>query len=616
MRSEIRVFKDSGITAAGKILPFSEFRLNRDVAQTRINDERGASFVAEAEKMLGEEIPLLPLSLYRDYSKTTVRSRFERPHHRRRQILFISTLAEAYERKGRFVERIADLLWAIMEESTWVLPAHCYHSVLAPGTSVPEIYSETQIPGLDLYAGDDSALLSFVRYILRDELDAISPVICKKIQHMVYLRGIRPFVSYPFGWAGEKGQKVNNWLTNITSNILFATALSVEDPELRTRVAEIAMKYLDNFTASYPEDGSCDEGPGYWSGAGGNYFDCLELLEDLSGGAINVYSHPLVRKMGEYIADVHIADKYYLNFADAHPRLEAQSKLIIRYGEKCGSPELVSFGRMAAAQESPRKGNFFGMVFRVYKDALLPEIHEAEGVLGKKAVWFEGNKIAILRESEQKGEGLYLAAKGGTNAESHNHKDVGCVVVYADGRPLIVDPSHGSYDNGFFGPTRYGRWYMKSSYHNIPLVDGIEQGVGILCASCDEHFDAESGTFSMELKNTFPAEAGITGMRRTCALVDGEITVTDEVTLDHEGEILFPYVTVDEPKVIADGRIALGAREFIYDPAGLTAEIEKVENKWLPYEDLNFKSCWGTDCLWRICLRAKAAQKTAKITVR
>ena len=616
MRSEIRIFKDSGITAAGKILPLAAFRLNRDVSATRIGDEKGSRFVAEAEKMLDETIPLLPLSLYRDFSKTTVRSRFEKPHHRRRQMLFYMTLAEAYERQGRFTEKIADTLWAIMEESSWVLPAHCYNSVLAPGTSVPEIYDETQMPGLDLYAGDDCATLALVRHLLRSELDAISPIICRRITHMIYLRGIRPFVSYPFGWTGEKGNRPNNWVTNITSNILFATALTEADTEMRERVADRAMRYLDNFTAGYPEDGSCDEGPGYWSGAAGNYFDCLEILEDLSDGAIRVYDHPLVRKMCEYIADVHIADKYYLNFADAHPRLEAEGKLILRCGEKCDSPTLRAFGRFAAAQESAQKYLFFGMCYRVYKNALLPEIHEADPVPARKSVWFAGNKIAILRENEEKGKGLFLAVKGGNNAESHNHKDVGCLVVYADGRPLIVDPSHGSYDNGFFGPTRYGRWFMKSSYHSIPCADGIEQGVGAAFASSDEQFDEANASLSLDLHKAFPAEAGITRMRRTASLQNGTVTVTDDVSLDHEGEILFPYVTLDEPKLLAAGKIALGEREITYDPDGVTASIEKVENTWLPYDDLNFRAVWGTDCLWRICLRTKARAKCVTLTIR
>jgi len=106
MKSGIRVFKDRGITARGNLLSRGDFRLNRDIAEEKIRKESGDFFVAQAEEMLEEEIPFLPLSLYRDFSLTAVRSRFERKHHRRRAMLLSLTLAEAYERKGRFVEKI------------------------------------------------------------------------------------------------------------------------------------------------------------------------------------------------------------------------------------------------------------------------------------------------------------------------------------------------------------------------------------------------------------------------------------------------------------------------------------------------------------------------------
>ena len=38
------------------------------------------------------------------------------------------------------------------------------------------------------------------------------------------------------------------------------------------------LRSLDNFIDPYHDDGGCDEGPGYWSRAGGSLFDCLELL--------------------------------------------------------------------------------------------------------------------------------------------------------------------------------------------------------------------------------------------------------------------------------------------------------------------------------------------------
>ena len=618
MKSNIRVFKKNAIGARGNILPLSEFILCRDSKYREINSDAGEVLVKKALGMLDEELPLLPLSLYREFSLTEVRSNFERPHHRRRSMLFIMTLAEAYERRGRFIEKIADILWAVMEETSWVIPAHYYNSPIDPDTPIPEIYSEDQIPGLDLYAANTSAIVALARYLLSDELDKISPVICKRADHLVYLRAVRPYITVPFVWTGEiVNGWVNNWVTNISSSVLLAAALTTSDTELRERVVERAMRYLDNFTAEYTEDGFCEEGPGYWGAAGGDYFECLELIDDMSGGRIKLYGDPMVKRIGEYIASVNIDGDYYLNFADARPRLEQDGKLIMRYGEKCGSRELYSFGKMITAKRDLNEGYPFCLAYCVYKGLLMPEIDKADAVLGKRAQWFDGRKIAIFRESEDTSRGLYIAMKGGSNKESHNHNDVGCITVYSDGKPLIVDPSHGSYDNDYFGESRYKRWFMKSSYHSIPHVNGLEQLPGIDYASSDEACDLDKMTASMELKGAFPSDAGIASMRRTVALKAGEIAVTDSVKLEKDGDIQFNFVTVNEPKLISEGRLDIGeGRFFEYNPEGLELEIERVENKLLPYDDLNFKAIWDKECLWRICLKAHAKGKTVKITIK
>ena len=618
MESKVRVFAERGISAAGNVLPYEQFRLFTDLSKdARICDEVGAKLIADAEVMLNEEIPLLPLSAYREFKLTTVRSRFERPHHRRRQLLFTLTLAEAYERQGRFTEKLCDVLWAILEETCWVIPAHYGHSPLNPEQQIPENYMESQMPGLDLYAATTSSLVALARHLLKSELDEISPAICKRIDHEVYLHGVRPFVTMHYSWSGEFGGACNNWITHICSCILFAAAVCTKDYELRCRAVDRTMRYLDNFSAHYPLDGCCDEGPGYWGGAGGAFFDCLEMLEDISGGKINVYDSPIIRGMGEYIANFNIDDKWFLNFADCHPSLEVDGKMIMRFGKKCGSEELYSFGKMAAATTSIARILHFGKAYRNYKNALVPQITEKTKVKGKKAVWYDSTKIAIFRESSNTSEGLYLATKGGHNKESHNHKDVGCLVVYSNGNPVIVDPSHGSYDNMFFGKARYWRWYMKSSYHSIPTVNGEEQGLGIGAASSEEICDLDAKTVSMELKGAFPKEAGILSMKRTCHMGEGFVTVTDSVKCEDVSEICFNYLTVDEPRIIENGRLQIAdGRTFEFDPTGLETVIEKVENTLLPYEDLNFQSNWKRDCLWRIVLKCHASEKTVTVTIK
>ena len=618
MESGRRLFEENGFTPEGKVLSFEKFKLNRDIENKRIVTELGDYLVSEAVKMLDEEIPLLPLSLYRDFFITGVRSRFEKVHHNRRKMLLYMTLAEDYERRGRFIAKISDVLWAILEESGWVIPAHFRHSVIDPDTTVPEVINEDDLPGLDLYSANCCATVALTVYLLSEELDKISPVICNKARALIYRRGVRPFTERFYGWAGEDGRKCNNWVTNITSSILFATAVTVKDAELRERVVRRAMRYLDNYSSCSSADGVCDEGPGYWSGAAGNFFDCLEMIDDMTGGEITVYNDPLVKAMGEYIASANIDGRYFLNFADARPMLEQPGKMITRYGKKCGSDALLSFGKMTAANNPINTYYFFGMIYRVYKDALSERDMCSGKVTARTSVWFPDCKIAIFRENEDTSKGFYLAVKGGHNKESHNHKDVGCFVVYYDGKPVIIDPSHGSYDNGFFGPMRYHRWFMKSSYHSIPSPNGLEEEAGSTAyASCDEVFSEKERSFFMELKNAFARDSGLVSMHRKCTLTDGGITVDDTVILKEEGEIRFNYLSLAEPRVISDGKLLIAeGRTFEYDTEGVELVIERVENKNLPYEDLNFKALWNTDAIWRITLVNRGKEKRVRIRIK
>ena len=615
MRGNIRVFKESGVKAHGNLLPYEDFKLFSDLTELKLDKGMADSIVSGAEKYLEEPIPYIPLSLFRDFFLTTVRSRFEGPAFRRRDMLFYLALAEIHERKGRFVEKLADVIWALLEQTEWCIPAHYAHSPDSPNSTVPTVYKESMVPALELFSGSICAVLALISYSLKDELDAISPVIVKRIKHEVYNRGIRPFISIRFSWCGESPIS-NNWVTNITQNILLATALTVENMDERERVVEIALYYLDNFTSYYPKDGSCDEGPGYWGAAPANLFDALEILEDMSGGKINVYDHPLIKKMGEYIVDFNIHGLKYINFSDSHAIIEQDGKMLARYGKKCKSPDLYSFGRFTAANNKDDRYYYAGMSYRVLKDLYTEKPGVSVRQDAKPAVWYEDNSIAIFRECSDTGKGLFLAIKGGTNQEAHNHLDVGCVVVYSNGNPLIVDPSFGSYNNEYFGKMRYKRWYTKSSYHSIPCVDGIEEGVGLMYMSSDAVCDLDSRTVTMNLAKAFPEEAGIEKMQRTCHLGDGFITIKDEVVADHEADITFNYTLVDKPEIIDENTVKLGEdRTLEIDSNGYELVIEKVENTNLPYEDLNFMGSWNRECLWRLVIKSKAKEKTVTIKI-
>ncbi len=615
-RSEIRVFRKNGFTAKGNVLPLNEMKLFIDMKKPKVAPERGNFVLSKAEEYMNLELKLIPLSLYRDKFLTGVRSRFEAQYNERRDTAFYLTLAEIYERQGKYIDKIADAVWAMLEESSWCLPAHQYVSCTHREYELPEEQDGESIAALDLQTSQTCATLATVRFLLGDELDKISPSICKRIDRLVYLRGVRPLISGEYWWAGNHSQNVSNWCTNITSNVLYAGALTVRDMEQRELLLNKAMHNLDNFTASYPEDGCCSEGPAYWGAAPGNLFDALEIIEDMTGGRITVYDEPIIKNMGNFVVDMNVDGDWYVCFADCGSKIHHSGDVVERYGRKCGSKSLEAFGHMNAVG-AENCYYFYGMCYRILKNYHTPLVTEASKPAARTSVWMEGHKIAVFRECEDTSKGLFLATKGGNNAEPGNHNDVGCLVIFSNGKPVVVDPSIGSYDNDYFGKLRYERWYTNASYHSCPTFDGIDEENarnGDPHASKNEVCDVANKTVSMDISEAYPKEAGVLSLVRTSHLEAGRITVTDEVKLDRERDMEFHLTSHAEPKPLGEGRVELADNRILSYNPDLELVIEKIVNT-KPFEDLNFKARWDTDCLWRVSLRKRAKDYTCTLTI-
>ena len=59
-----------------------------------------------------------------DFARTGNRRRYEGPYFERRSALGRLVLAECVEGSGRFLDDIINGVWAICEESTWVISGH------------------------------------------------------------------------------------------------------------------------------------------------------------------------------------------------------------------------------------------------------------------------------------------------------------------------------------------------------------------------------------------------------------------------------------------------------------------------------------------------------------
>ena len=578
------------------VLPYSEFQLFSDIGGLHIREENYEKLLRCAEKYAEFSYENLPASIYMQFKRNGNRTVYQNLYFRRRRTVLYLLLGEYIERKGRFVDKLVDGVWMLLEESTWVVPAH---NRSLPEMDCPLTYAyKEKVDFIDLFSAETGALLAFVVYLGQNFLDKVTPLICDRILYELNRRIIDPYLSNPEQWwMGYNRPKVNNWCPWIASNVLTVCALCEKNTDTRKRVLLRTLEILDHFTSGYYDDGGCDEGPGYWNEAGACYFDCLELLYDMTGGAIDVFSHPFVRNLGEYIAKVNIHNDYYINFADCAAENHFQYAAIARFGRRTGSAMLENFALSHLATETTAE-----ILYNITREIKnLCEVHpkRTEFHLPQK-IWLDGICVMAARENQDSGKGLFFAMKGGCNAESHNHNDVGNFIVYADGEPLIIDVGVGTYTADTFNDNRYKIWTMQSGYHNLPLFGQFEQLAGIEYRALDVKYECESNRLAMSLKDTYPSDAGIETYVRTGELSHGRVQIVDSILMQKATEVTFHLMTADRPRQGESGIIHLaGGRTLEYDRT-LTVAVEPIR-----LSDPQIQNGWKREFLYRICLKTR-----------
>ncbi len=570
--------------------------------------------IREAEKYLGTEWPTPKASVFLDYVRDGNRSRFQKISFDRRAMLAALVLGECMEGRGRFLDDVLNGVWTICEETYWGVPAHV--GAQARGSGLPDLAE----PTVDLFAAETGMLLAWTHYLLGEQLGGISPLVPERILLEVRRRILSVNLERDdFWWMGFSGRTVNNWNPWICSNWLAAVLLLEDDPDRRTASLHKILRCLDNFLVPYPRDGGCDEGPGYWNRAGGSLYDCLELLYSASRGRIDVFDRPLIRQIGRYIYRAHIFDHYYINFADAAARLNAEGALIFRYGTRIQDPVLRGFGAFLVRQQGIGEGRIlgsFGILGRVLPTlfGLADLAAAAPAVPLLRDVWLPELQVMAARSRQGSERGFFVAAKGGHNDESHNHNDVGSFIVYADGYPALIDVGVETYTAQTFSDRRYEIWTMQSRFHNIPAVNGVMQKEGREYRATNVSYEADDSKaeFELDLHTAYPVEASVKFWRRTITLNRGEnVEVRDRYELEEARRpVQMTLMSWRRPVWSAAGTIRLENPAELADAEPVIIRFDDntflLDIEEIPIEDTRLQSSWGNR-VYRILLTAKEA---------
>ena len=585
-----------------------------------------STYIKRGESALAFEWPSLQATLFLDYARSGNRTRFQTERNKRRAALGNLVLAECVEGKGRFVDPIVNGVWATCEETYWGVPAHL--SLQAAGKGLPD----SEEPTVDLFAAETSALLAWTHYLIDDAFDSVSPLVRPRIELEIDRRILTPLLDREdFWWMGLKprpdGRRVNNWNPWINSNWLLSFLLIEKDPARLAEGVAKSLRSLDQFIEPYPEDGGCDEGPGYWGRAAASLFDCLEILESATDGAIDEFDSDLLRNMGSFIYKAHIHDRYFVNFADAPVLTTPVPSILYRYGKRIGDEKMASFGAFLAETENLAETGFGDSVARQ-----LPALFTADDLFATEGrqplprdAWFPEIEVMTARSRAGTADGYFVAAKGGSNAESHNHNDIGNFVVFTDGKPLLIDTGVEPYTAKNSSPERYDIWTMNSNYLNLPQVNGECQQRGFSSAAKSVAYEAtnETVTFALDIADAYPHEAGLVSWNRTIRLnrdEDVEIADTCEFA-ESGGEVVLHLMTACDVEIgegvlilteadLADGRVT-GAGQIAFDAESFEASVEDISL----VDGERLHRVWGPRVV-RISLKARGLAKEAAWSMR
>ena len=580
------------------------------VAWEKLMGDAREMYIKKGEAYLDYSWQYVKTSSYLAFEKTGDRMIMQRPYEANIDAVGYLLRAELAEGKGRFIPDLLDGTMCLCEMTTWALSAH-----LVSHSSTHRAVPDNEEPIVELRQSKVAEMLSWIWYYFHDEFDNISPVFAKRLRKELQQRMLDPFMTRDdFWWMGFKEDKkrvLNNWTIYCAFNSMMCYMLLEDDVDKLSDAVYKAMRCVDNLLNVSPADGACEEGPSYWKMNGGMVVNFMSALNLVTGGKVNLLHHPYVKSLAEFYLHCCVGDQWMVNFSDASARFDRASwPFVFRIGADVGSPLMMSVGAEGVQREGrvdfepdirPRSQSIFHELEILRRKSEMLSFSPIEP--RPSFVWYPSSQLCFM----ENGQGLYLAAKGANNGESHNHNDVGSGILYINETPILVDAGVGGYSRKTFSDEHYTLWNNQSQYHNLPTINGVMQMNGKCYSATGTKVDSQKLLISTDIASAYPENAKVKSWVRTWQLKRDRLVVQDKFLLSEAIEYnKVHFLTWGCPQVKGDGEILICPDKEIakltYDARKFTPSIEEI-----PLMDEVLARVWEGR-LYRITLTAKQKQ--------
>ncbi|MDF2923731.1 MAG: hypothetical protein K0R57_2645 [Paenibacillaceae bacterium] len=480
-----------------------------------------------AQRAASAEIPIIHFQRLVCFEKTGSRREYEEVYRERRLRLQALTAVSLLDQTGEYIPALEDLLWETCNEYTWCMNASW--PIWRKPENVPEV-------PLDQYIELGASMLAYwlaeTVYLLRGRLH---PLVEERVRNEVNRRVIDSWLNTPGRYPWESCRM--NWASVCSGGIGMA-ALLLSDPgnptdmQRLTAVINRVLPAMDSYLEGFGEDGGCAEGIGYWQYGLSYYAGFAGMLYEYSVGGLNLLEGSKIRAIAEFPLRCALSPEHFANYSDAPSKAQLHPGLLALLHRHTGQ-------RLPELQHFPRSFMPMNLAGALWFDPIVMRRTAPQGT----SVLPDLQWVVAWRGEE--GRHLGFSAKGGHNAEPHNHNDLGHFIIQADGESLLADLGSPVYSKDYFSSRRYEHLHASSLGHSVPVINGAFQKEGREHEAriLDAHPMPDGVRFALELGRAYEAP-GLLGFIRifdwSAAPGAGEgcLLLTDEFSFTEDGAVI------------------------------------------------------------------------------
>lgn len=470
-------------------------------------------------------------------------------------------LTTVIDETSDYIETLQNLIWEICNEYSWCIPASLSLDLAKLGVN-----HRPPSQRVDLFAAETADALAETVTMLKTQLD---PAVHERVRAEIEQRVFQPLSDNPVHFWWESAQ--SNWASVCAGSVGMAALLLIEDRERLAGIIDRLVRALECFLESYGDDGGCAEGVGYWLYGFGYYVYFAQMLYDYTGGALDLFNSEKIRRIAQFPAGVSLSNGNFVNYSDGVLHYVLPSGLISKLHERFkGTVPEMSGVPSFQGDHCYRWATMWRSL--QWTDSALFGRPTPEGT-----AYYPDLAWVVDRHYAGKTI-LAFSAKGGHNAEPHNHNDLGHFILHVGGESLLADLGAGLYTRQYFGPERYTILNNSSLGHSVPVINQQPQQAGEKYKAKViryEHVDTEL-FFDLDLTAAYDTQAtGLAGFRRSFhwKFVAGE----QEARLDLQDD--FQFTT--RPESLIENFISLRKPELEAAKGIVTWEAERGQVQML-----------------------------------